>query len=649
MCGIAGIVSAGPGDLQAIRAMTSALRHRGPDDEGYVLVDSRAARACPFAGADTVAEARVPPLPAAFPAGCDLALGHRRLAIIDLSAAGHGPTASADGRFWITYNGEVFNYLELREELRGLGHVFHTATDTEVLLEAWAQWGPDALGRLNGMFAFGLYDAKERRLFCVRDRFGVKPLHYVAAGGLFAFASEVKGLLAHPRVTRRPDEAALARFLGRGAVDEGSDTFVEGIRRVQAGHLLEVAVPQGHVVERRWYSLPEAGDEPGSGDALRALLEDAVRLRLRSDVPVGTCLSGGLDSSSIVALTARLRSPEAVNGRLSFSVVYGEPGLDESAYIDAVVGTTGVEARRTTPTAAEVAEDLPAVARHQDEPFPSLGVYSQWRVMRLAREAGVTVLLDGQGADEVLAGYHDQLGPYLAEFARRRGLVAAWERAGRLAEHTARRRSWLIALAAYHGLPLPAAARSWAAARLATQPLVPASLLADPALAHLDGVARHRPRPSLAEELRADVQEVSLPALLRYEDRNSMAFSIEARTPFLDYRLVEAARRWRADDLLAGGWTKGVLREAVRGLVPETVRLRREKLGFATPETRWLAEMAPRVREWLGPGSRLAGRLRTPAVRGWLGLPDGELARRPGLVRLVSAELWLRHLEAPAC
>jgi asparagine synthase (glutamine-hydrolysing) len=315
-----------------------------------------------------------------------------------------------------------------------------------------------------------------------------------------------------------------------------------------------------------------------------------------------------------------------------------------------MVAASGVAGARTTATSVDLLRDLPALVRHQDEPIPSLGPYSHWRVMALAHEAGVKVLLDGQGADEVLAGYHYHFGPCLAEVARTRGIAAALHEASAAHDITGRGRAFLLGLMAYHLLPLPDFVRNAAVSRFATHGRLPEDLL-DPALhaaqSPLPG-RRHRPQPSLESERRENLWLTSLPALLRYEDRNSMAFGIEARTPFLDYRLVEESMPLRPEGLIRDGWTKAVLRDAMEGVVPESVRWRRDKLGFPTPESRFLRELAPQVREWLGPGSRVARRLRAGALRPWLAEPDDRLSRRRGLWRLVSTELWLRYVEQDA-
>jgi len=642
VCGIAGVIGGGPESLRAVRAMTSALRHRGPDDEGYLLADSRRRSARAYRGQDTVSEIADPPLPEAIPDGVDVALGHRRLSIIDLSPAGHGPMSSADGRLWITYNGEIFNYVELRAELASLGHLFRSATDTEVILAAWRQWGPDALHRFNGMWAFGLYDADAGTLTCARDRFGVKPLSWFRKGPVFAFASEIKALRAHPALEPRPHPPALHRFLLEGATDADEPTFVDSVNYLRAGHLLTVRAADTRVEVRRWYALGDRAPGAPAAGSFRALLEDAVRLRLRSDVDVGTCLSGGLDSSSLVALSSALRSAAGAPRPRSFSVVYPQPGIDESPFVDAVVRAVDVQASRETPDARELRDDLPAVVEAQDEPFAAAGVYSQWRVMRMARRAGVPVLLDGQGADEVLAGYHYHYGPYLAEVAATEGTLAAIREARLAAAATARPLAYFLGLLAYHAGRWPARLRRAAVARAATHGRVPPAMVPSADLPSLD---RHGRRASLRDQLRLDVETTSLPALLRYEDRNSMAFSVEARTPFLDYRLVEHAQALPARALIRDGWTKAVLRDAMTGIVPEAVRGRRDKLGFATPERSWLCALAPDIREWLGPSARIRPHLRAALLDQWLRGSDAELAARPGLWRLLSSELWLRSLE----
>jgi asparagine synthase (glutamine-hydrolysing) len=496
------------------------------------------------------------------------------------------------------------------------------------------------------MWAFAIYDARRRVVFCSRDRFGVKPFHYHWDGRLFAFASEIKGVLAHPQVPRDPHPSAIHSFLVEGALDEGDTTFFQHVRRLPAGQQVTLDLESNRLLQQPWYTLPDVRRPSADVDAggLRGLLGDAVRLRLRSDVAIGTCLSGGLDSSSIAVL-ARGQGAGANAPYRAFSVTFDDPGLDESSYLDAVIRATGLESLRARPTASELVADLPALARAQDEPMASASPYAQWRLARLAGQSGIKVLLDGQGADEVLAGYHHQYGPHLAEMARRHGVAAAVRGARDAARVTGRPLSYFLGLLAYHALPVPSAARRWAVGRAATHSRLHAGLVsADLArAAGPAGTERHQPRPSLAEERRVEILSTSLPALLRYEDRNSMAFAIEARTPFLDYRIVEWALALPSDALIRGGWTKAPLREAMMGLLPETVRLRRDKIGFGVPERRWLREAAPAVRGWLGPEARVRPLLRPGVLERWLRRDDESLAAQRGLWRVVSLEFWLRH------
>lgn len=626
--------------------MSRALRHRGPDDEG-MLIGASGVPYRLFRGPDTRAHPELQPFPLEDGDGpLRVALGHRRLSIIDLSRGGWQPMLSADARMAIVFNGEIYNYVELREELRLLHHSFRTGSDTEVLLAAWAQWGPACLSRLNGMFSFALHDRASDILFCVRDRFGVKPFYYHSVDGLLVFASEIKAFAHHPAVPFAPDDRVLSGFLIEGFLDEGEATFFKDIVSLPAGHLLEYRMASRQLSLRRWYELPAPLEIRDRTPAeFRGLVEDAVRLRMRSDVEVGTCLSGGLDSSSIVALASRLRSGHSQFGHSSFTVTYADPGFAEATHVDAVVARTGVASHRIAPTAKDLAADFGSFLAAQDEPVPSLGMYSQYCVMKLAHRQGIKVLLDGQGADEALAGYHYQFGPFLAETLHTRGLVAMAGEIQDIHAVTGRSRAFLTSLAAYHALPVSDGVVRVARRVFRTHAsLKPAAFDKAFRIASLGrGSDRHRPCPSLLAERRRDLTSTSIPALLRYEDRSSMAFGIEARLPFLDYRLVEAAMALPATTLIRGGFTKRILRDAMTDLLPETVVWRRDKLGFPTPERRLLLESTAFVRDLLDQGGDLGGRLTAGTRRTLAAASDEELAATPGLVRLLSTMVWLRR------
>jgi asparagine synthase (glutamine-hydrolysing) len=543
MCGLCGVVAFDrPADRRAVETMLDALAHRGPDGRGVFADDENG-----------------------------VCLGHLRLAIIDLSDAGLEPFSSADGAQQLVFNGEIYNYLELREELRAKGHRFRSETDTEVILAGYREWGDRCVERFNGMWAFAIWDRARRALFCSRDRLGIKPFYYRVTSETFAFASEpwVLG-------SREARPAAVRDYLEQGYVDAEDETFFAGVFRLPPAHSLTVTA-DGMKLRRYWSLEPsDPPDDPVA--AVRALFLDAVRLQLRSDVPVGTCLSGGIDSSSIAVAVAH----HGHERQKTVTAYFEDAGFDERPFARAVVERTGAEAYWVSFQDRDLVADLPAIVRAQGEPFGSTSICAGWYVMREARTAGLTVMLDGQGGDEVLAGYRASFGYRLSDLLL----------AGRIAESMRE----LRAFAQVHG-------RGWAAVALAT-PHVPERLRL---------AARGRLRGAstlLADELRGAPTDVSengnafpdrlrrqlhllltrrgLPELLRYEDRNSMAHSLEARVPLLDHRLVELLFSLPGDELIRGGQTKSVLRRALSDLLPSEVRARRDKLGFVTPEGRFL-------------------------------------------------------------
>jgi asparagine synthase (glutamine-hydrolysing) len=552
MCGIAGVVETGGGaaDAALLDRMSALLAHRGPDGSGTVVEGS-------------------------------VGLAHRRLAILDLSDEGCQPMTSEDGGVTTVFNGEVFNYLELREELQAAGHAFRTGTDTEVVLAAYAAWGRDCLRRFNGMFAFAILDRSRGEVFLARDRLGVKPLYYALAGDRLLFASECKALLADPGVGQAPCEPALAAFLAWGVLDHSPLTMFEGVLQLPPGHWMAVG-EDGVEGPVRWWDLavnPGIASPPSlEADAPARLLElltDAVRLRLRADVPVGTCLSGGIDSSTIVALIARLletEHPGSVGERQrTFSAVYGDLRFDERPFMEVAAESAGVAGAYVEPSPDRLAADLLDLVWAQDEPFGSLSIYAQYCVMRLAAES-VTVVLDGQGADEQLAGYIAYQGTYMATLVRR-------GRFGRLAGEA-------LGTLRHHRGFFGGAARQLVVRRGRRGLL---RVVAPPI---------HRYAGDLDRVLRRETVATNLPALLHYEDRNSMHFSIEARVPFLDYRVVEYLASLPLDQKLRRGVTKRVLRRAIRGIVPEAIRCRMDKMGFVTPEEVWMGrELGPIVEE----------------------------------------------------
>lgn len=551
--------------------MTERARHRGPDDEGYALIDTPGTLPLILGGAATPVDAYTSDTPFAPRArwGHDerevtVALGHRRLSIIDVSVLGHQPMCTPDRRYWIVYNGEIYNYCELAAELVASGYRFTSQCDTEVILAAYARWGTACVSRFNGMFAFAIYDAQASELFLARDRFGIKPLYYrFAPDGTFALASEIKQFTALPGWRPSVNQPRASQFLSTGLTDDTDETMFDGVFHVPPGHCAHSAIaqlrpdPRGRLATTQWYDLrpaPFAGSFDDAAAECRHLLTDSVRLMLRADVPVGSCLSGGIDSSSIVCLINRALSSETpALSQKTFTAASDDPALDERQWVADVVSATNVDAHYTTPTADGLKSTLSAMTWHQDEPVTSTSLFAQWMVFQSAADNRVKVLLDGQGADEAFAGYHSFFGPYLT------GLVRAMAVGKAMREFSALRQQ--------HGFSV----------RSGTGALFRAAWPATPAAAL-----------SLSAMSRAQLVSTNLQMLLRFEDRNSMAHSVESRVPYLDHRVVEFALGLPDDYKLSGGVTKRVLRAAMTGILPERIRTRVEKIAFATSEARWL-------------------------------------------------------------
>jgi asparagine synthase (glutamine-hydrolysing) len=610
MCGICGVVALGrPPESATARAMLARLQHRGPDGVGELLDDAGAA------------------------------LCHARLAIIDLSDGGRQPFASEDGSRHLLHNGEIFNYVELRRELESHGYRFRTHTDTEVVLHAFDHWGDDCVHRFNGMWAIALWDARRRRLLCSRDRFGIKPFAYRWDGARFTFASEPQALLADPHASADPDLDAIRDFVEQGYVDHGDGTFFAGIQQLPPGHAL--VVDEAGLRVHRWWSLEPADVDRDTASAFRDLFVDAVRLRLRSDVPLGTALSGGLDSSAVAVTIDHLLRTEAESARQvghrqqTFTVWFDGPQHDERRYADAVARQILSEPHHLTFDDEEAVRLLPAVVTAQGEPFGSTSIVAQWVVMRAAARQGLKVMLDGQGGDETLAGYESTTRSYrfadLVSSGRLRTL-------GRELRSSSAGASAL--LQALVTPALPERVRWWARARRDRGDLVVHPALRGRAKRH----APSRESPVLPDRLRRQyhliLAERGLPELLRYEDRNSMAHSLEGRVPFLDHRLVEFAYGLPAEELYRDGMTKRVLRDALSDLLPPEVRTRRDKLGFVTPERRFLAGALGRFGSSILDTESARGRGFVDVDETLRRLAAGSSAR--AVWRAVCVELWAR-------
>jgi asparagine synthase (glutamine-hydrolysing) len=593
MCAIFGIIAPRNTpeiDLSAARRGVDLMRHRGPDDEGFLLADTQAQRHWPCAGPDTEPSLNLPDI-GVQRARFDLVLGHRRLSILDLSPAGHQPMASADGRFWVVFNGEIYNYVELREELQKEGFTFRTSTDTEVLLAAYRHWGAKALSRFTGMFAFAIYDVERREVFLARDFFGIKPLYYARWNGQFAFSSEIKPLLELPGSRRTVHPGQLYQYLRFGITDGAEETVFDGVREIPAAHYMVIRIDSpGEASPIRFWQIDLSRNidisEHEAARMVREVLEDSVRLHLRSDAPLGTCLSGGVDSTAILMLMGK-HVPDRKQIQ-SFTFITDDPVLSEGQFMRVACKAAGIESNQVLPSPQELVGDLEDLVRAQELPFGGTSIYAQYRVFKLARENGMKVMLDGQGSDEMFGGYYSLLGARLTSLLASGRILDSLRLVngapGNMRQHFVRMALWSA------GRLLPdGGTRIFR--YLVGEPLWPGWL--NRGWFEQRGVVarerlRGRGRNAFSGELLASLVRLSLPQILRYEDRNSMAHSIESRVPFCNPKLAELAYSLPEDLLVSReGETKAILKKALRGVVPETI-LSREKVGFGTPEKRWL-------------------------------------------------------------
>ncbi|MCC6532431.1 MAG: asparagine synthase (glutamine-hydrolyzing) [Burkholderiales bacterium] len=656
MCGIAALVAYGAVDTAPLVAeMTRIVRHRGPDDEGYTIFTGTGLEPRALGGDDTPSAVwnsglAYSPRGRYEPVAARIALGHRRLSIVDLSPAGHQPMCTPDGNLWIVYNGEVYNHVELRAELERIGHAFKTRSDTEVILTAWQAWGKACLDRFNGMFAFVLVDRAARQVVAVRDRFGVKPMYWWRSPqGYIAFASEIKQFTRLPGWHARANPQACYDYLVWGVFDHSAATLFEGVRQLRGGEILVLPTEQGpvRIQPERWYTLsarPPSGNAGGEVAEFRETFVDAVRLRLRADVAVGSCLSGGLDSSSIVCVTHRLlREQGAAAAHKTFSAASLVARYDERTFAQAVIDATAADGHFVYPDPRGALGELECVTWHQDEPFGSSSIYAQWCVFRVAAENGVRVVLDGQGADEQLAGYPGFLGPRLVSLLRSLNLIAFMRElvaSGRQPSF-----GYGYAIGQLANLLLPDALRQRLRARSGRPALAPAWLDFE-RLGALDREPCGDTRgdaTTVAGLSRRLLLDTGLPMLLHSEDRNSMAHSVESRVPFLDYRLVEQVLGMPDSSKLSDGITKRVLRAAMAGILPEVVRIRPDKLGFATAEEHWLRTSEREVFRAAVARcvERADGIVRPAALAEFDAITAG---RRPfsfGVWRLVNFGVWL--------
>jgi len=604
MCGIFGILSPCLPKNGFIRKGLDAIRHRGPDDEGYLFLNTIGNNFLPASGYDTCRDLRdrhkdVSEIDVS---EFDLVLGHRRLSIIDLSSRGHQPMSYADGDLFITYNGEIFNYRDLRAELQTTGYHFNSDTDTEVILAAYQEWGQQCVRRFNGQWAFCIYDRRNKLLFCSRDRFGVKPFYYWLDSNCFVFASEIKSITAMPFINTQLNIPLVSEFVIFCELDTSEETLCNGIYQLPPSHNLVVDLKETRTRTERYYELAyldQIGDYHHKqalryADDIRDLLVDSVRIRLISDVPVGSCLSGGLDSSSIVFIINKLLDEsggtvkEIGERQKTFTAAYDDPSVDERVHADEVIRNTRVDAYYSYPNAETFWNDLESFLYHQDGLCFSTNAYPEWDLMRLASRH-IKVVLNGQGGDELFGGYPRYEILYLADMIRGRRTKDLFAALSGLINRKGFSQTALYAsIGGFLALTpeglKPFVFRKWFGEHhRAMERLLNKRFSIDKHLAKLIAWMQ-----SLNQFLITDTTQTYLPQLLHYDDRNAAAFSIENRVPFTDHRLADYVHSIPSVYKVHKGWSKWLLRLAMRDLLPDRILWRKDKLGFPTPLRQWM-------------------------------------------------------------
>lgn len=621
-------------DPNALWCGTHRVSHRGPDDwgfSGFVPVNANCAAHRSWRSS---AERWIA-------GNYQVGLGSRRLSILDVSQAGRQPMNLSGSGLWIVFNGEIYNYLELRAELAST-HRFSTGTDTEVLLAAYEEWGPDCLTHMNGMFAFAIWDASAMRLFMARDRLGEKPFYFYRSANQFVFASEIKQLLDVPDFDREVDRSALADFFLMSVQDHDERTFFKNVKQLPPAHWMSLDVPTGALYGPIRYWMPEIADDLDRShdrhfqQSLTATLEESIRLRLRSDVPVGICLSGGLDSATISSIAV----PQ---GSASFLSAYtmGFPGHveDERGLARRTAQHVGIRPVESSFDATELWGELDQFVYFQDGPAGGASIFASWKLFQAARADGATVLLNGQGCDELLAGYSKffffwwrillarkslpRLVTSLTQYIIRNGFI-----------------HWNFSNARRY-LPRSLQARVKGIKQFALPDF------RKEAATDLD----IGPGQSLNYRLWKDLSAFSLPCLLHWEDRNSMAARTEARLPFLDHRLVEAVLKTSVYTKLRDGFTKHSLREAMSRRLPHEVCWQKVKRGFETPARQWFKTDLARPLEYMlsSKNSPLAEFFDIKALSQRLQIAGLNEITEFDWFKLATTHVWLEQLQQLRC
>lgn len=594
MCGITGVINLKQKvDKDLFVKMNNIIKHRGPDDEGYTLISpNKIVKAYGEDSANAIKNKyiNIQEVEEKFP----IIFGHRRLSIIDLSENGHQPMSDETDGIQITYNGEVYNYIELREELKKKGYKFHTNCDTEVIISSYKEWGEDCVSHFNGMWAFAIFDKEKSKIFCSRDRFGVKPFYYYYNGDKLIFASEAKQIIEDSSVERIANDAVIYNFLFYGNNDYNEDTFFKNIYALPASYNMIIDLDfenkKINIEKKRYYDFERKEIINNEDKAVKDFKENfkrSIEYRLRSDITVGSCLSGGLDSSSVVTQACLNLKPEGKNKNFqTFTSCYDEnPEIDERYYSKKVVKKSECKENLIFPNKGNLEEDIEKVTWHQDFPFPSLSIYAQWNVMKGAAKKDVKVLLDGQGADETLLGYERYAIFLLKDNLKHFRFKTMFKNYKYLKTNLNVGFKRMVAYLLYFSNN---DFFKYLIKKI-KNPILNKEFLKENK--HNKDYVKNINFKDCFELNRTELFFSNLGPLLRYEDRDSMAFSIETRVPFIDYQLVEKVMQIPVDLKIKDGWTKNILRKAMKDDMDQEVVYRKNKLGFAAPQKDWLNEL----------------------------------------------------------
>lgn len=557
-----------------------------------------------------------------------------------------------DSRYWIVYNGEIYNYLVLKKELEQLGYTFLSHSDTEVILASYAQWGKGCLHKFNGMWAFVIFDSRTGTLFAARDRFGIKPLYYwYSPAGFLAFGSEIKQFTVLPDWEPVVNGQKAYEFLNFGLSDHTEETFFKGVYQIPGGWAVEFQAGelQSELPVYQWYTF-NSGRFPGSYQEacndFHELFRDSVRLRLHADVPIGSCLSGGLDSSSIVCMVNEILKESGEHGlQQVFSARSEDPALDEYPYIEEVVRSRNIQSQVVIPKFHDLFEILDDLIWYNDEPFGSTSIFAQSSVFHLASQNKIKVMLDGQGADEILAGYHYLFKVYFASLLKECKFLRFFKETGQFRKIHGYDPMKDLPGITYYVLP----------AFLQRTGMQHYDSFILPTWLNRERISFYPGYPIegsgtgdslMSQQSKVLVFTKSLPALLHYEDRDSMAHSVESRVPFLDYRLVELAINLPAEFKIKNGVTKRVLRDAFAPILPEKIVQRTDKIGFATAEEKWLNENPGIFRKALSDAiSASQGILNENALSHFDRVINGQEPFSDFIWRWICFGAWMRRFE----